>query len=139
VTIYKTKVTDVKLSDLEVFSKGSAHLAAVEEFKDISWSIGRIFFISSEAEEERGNHAHKLCKQLFVCVSGKLLVNCHDGENTKNFILSGLNSSLCVPPGIWVTIKMSVNTSIAVITDRKYDDSDYIRDWDQFLNFKDAK
>ena len=128
----RVSISDVKISSSNLFSKGSGILTALSS-KNIGWKIERIFFISSELPEERGDHAHKTCKQLFVCVSGEVNIVCNDGNSEKEFQLSGLGNNLYVPPGIWVNINMSSKTSIAVITDKTYDESDYIRNWDDFM------
>ena len=121
---------------LETFQKGTGILLPIERNKNFSWPIERIFFISNQSEEVRGKHAHKSCKQFFVCVSGSVTVLCTDGQNEKKFILDGLGNALYVPSGIWVTLNMKSNSAIAVITDQEYDESDYIRDWPSFLKFK---
>ena len=130
--IKKSPLASMKTSSLQIFKKNSGVLASIEVETDISWSAERIFFISSELPEERGNHAHKTCKQFFVCVSGEVKILCKDGNSEKEFQLSGLGNNLYVPPGIWVNINMGSKTSIAVITDQTYDESDYIRNWDDF-------
>lgn len=132
----KTYTSDLKLSELEVIPKGTGLLSSIEKIKDISWPIERIFFISSKSKEERGNHAHIICKQFFVCVSGVIRLFCNDGESEKEFILIGLDKALYVPPGIWVKIIMESDSAIAVITDQKYDELDYIRNWEKFLEYR---
>ena len=131
-------ISDVEISSSNLFSKGSGILTAISS-ENIGWQIERVFFISSKFPEERGNHAHKKCKQLFVCVSGKMNIMCKDGNTEKEFQLSGLGNYLHVPPSIWVDIRMESMTSIAVITDQIYDESDYIRNWNEFLNFRGMK
>ena len=134
----RASISDVKISSSNLFSKGSGILTALSS-KNIGWKIERIFFISSELPEERGDHAHKTCKQVFVCVSGEVSIVCNDGNSEKEFQLSGLGNNLYVPPGIWVNINMSSKTSIAVITDKTYDESDYIRNWDDFMIYLENK
>jgi hypothetical protein len=128
--------SDIVINTLEVFSKGTGLLAAIEKEKDTTWPIERVFFISNELPEKRGSHAHKTCKQLFVCISGQIEIRCHDGKSSKIFTFLGLGKTLFVPPGIWVDIEMASNASLGVITDQKYIESDYIRDWDEFLIFR---
>ena len=132
-SIKKSPLASMKTSSLQIFKKNSGVLASIEVETDISWSVERIFFISSKLPEERGNHAHKTCKQFFVCVSGEVKILCKDGNSEKEFQLSGFGNNLYVPPGIWVNINMGSKTSIAVITDQTYDESDYIRNWDDFM------
>jgi dTDP-4-dehydrorhamnose 3,5-epimerase-like enzyme len=134
----KNLISSVKTVNSDIFSKGSAVLTAFD-LENIGWEIERVFFISSEFPEERGNHAHKTCKQLFVCISGKVAIMCKDGETEKEFHLAGLGNNLYVPPGIWVNLRMESNTAIAVITDQVYDELDYMRNWDEYLTFRASK
>lgn len=129
-------VGSLKTTPIPIFRKNSGVLASIDVATNTFWPIERVFFISSESNEERGNHAHKTCKQLFVCISGILKILCKDGTNEKEFILNGLGNTLYIPPGIWVSIKMEPNTSVAVITDQEYDDADYIRNWESFVDFR---
>ncbi len=132
-------LSQIKTSQISIFKKNTGVLASIETVKDISWPVERIFFISSEFPEERGNHAHKTCKQLFVCISGEVAIVCKDGETEKEFHLAGLGNNLYVPPGIWVNLRMESNTAIAVITDQVYDELDYMRNWDEYLTFRASK
>jgi len=131
-------ISRVNILNSDIFSKGSAVLTAIDR-ENIGWEIERVFFISSEFPEERGNHAHKTCKQLFVCISGEVAIICKDGETEKEFHLAGLGNNLYVPPGIWVNLRMESNTAIAVITDQVYDELDYMRNWDEYLTFRASK
>ena len=137
--IDKNFISDLVLNTLKVFSKGTGVLAAIEKEYDTKWPIERVFFISNELPEERGGHAHKTCKQLFVCISGDIRILCKDGKSSKEFVLLGLDKTLFVPSGIWVDIEMGANASLGVITDQKYSESDYIRDWTEFLKFRGAE
>ena len=134
--IEPTETIGLNLLPPKVFKQNSGRLAAVEVVKNIPWLIERIFFISSVSTEHRGSHAHRVCNQFFVCISGSVLIQCRDGKNQIDFTLSDLESSLIVPSGIWVDLHMDENTSIAVITDQKYDEADYINKWDEFLKFR---
>jgi hypothetical protein len=136
VNIAKNFVSDIVINTCKVFSRGTGILAAIERENDTIWKIERVFFISSELPEERGGHAHKTCKQLFVCISGEIRINCNDGKSSEEFVFLGLGKTLFVPPEIWVDIKMGENASLGVITDQKYSESDYIRDWGEFSKFR---
>jgi len=135
----KNSVSDIQIASLEVFIKGTGSLAVIEKDNHIRWQIERIFFISAESAEERGDHAHKTCQQFFVCISGEVKIRCDDGDEEREFTFSGLNQTLSVPPGIWVNIEMGPGSSLGVIADQKYDESDYIRNWTEFLIFRGPK
>lgn len=134
-----SQLSFLKTSSTPTFKKNSSVLCSLESATDISWNIERVFFISSEFAEDRGDHAHRTCKQLFVCVSGEVKIICKDGITESEFTLTGLGNNLYVPPGIWVNIRMESKTSLAVITDHIYDELDYIRNWDDFLSFRETE
>lgn len=121
---------------LSVHERRSAKLTAVSLSEEVPWAIKRVFFIENRLQENRGDHAHKSCSQLFIRTAGIVEINCRDGISEKNYILATLNQALLVPPGIWVKLAMSSLSAVTVLTDQHYDRSDYLDDWDEFLKFK---
>ena len=60
-----------------------------------------------------------------------------DGENTKNFTLNRPNLALHIIPGLWRELDNFSSGSISlVLASNKYDEDDYIRDYNKFLDFK---
>ena len=129
VSLKKANVSEIELKNLDTFTRNSGKLAALQFEKEIPWEITRVFFITSELPESRGDHAHIRCNQAFVCTMGNVKILCRDGTNKKSFELTTLDRVLLVPAGIWVDLIMSERASVAVLTDLPYDESDYIRTW----------
>jgi hypothetical protein len=127
---------DIKAFDLTVFSKGSGKLTALENYSEVPWEIKRVFVITNEDFEVRGNHAHKECCQALVAISGKILVKSFDGSSETSFTLLPMEKILCVPPHIWIDLEMSGGSALMVLTNKYYDENDYIRDKEEFLKFR---
>ncbi len=87
----------------------------------------------------RGRHAHKECSQLLVVLNGRCVVTCDDGTNKKAHTLIEPDQGLLIPPTIWAEQEYDVGTTLMVLTDQPYNESDYIRDYDSFLAFRGIK
>jgi len=129
-------VTDVTLSSLHVFKQNSGKLSSVTFGEEIPWEIARVFFISVDDPETRGDHAHIRCNQAFICTMGSVRIVCKDGVNEKSFTLDALQQLLIVPAGIWVNLNMEEHSSVAVLTDLPYDEHDYLRSWQEYEAFR---
>ena len=85
----------------------------------------------------RGNHAHKDCAQFIVCLSGFLDVFVDDGFVQQKYTLNQFSEGLIIPPGIWSYQKYSdVQTIINVYCDMDYKESDYIRNYEVYINYR---
>lgn len=116
---------DVGESSLSIFEEGN-----------VPFSIKRIFTIQVEKSCKRGFHAHKECAQLLICLMGKCTVICDDGTNRQPFVLNNSAEGLIIPPTLWAEQEYEPNTILMVLTDCVYDELDYIRDYDKFLEYR---
>lgn len=132
----ETRLSDIEILKLDIFQKFSGKLVALQSGNEIPWKIERIFFISTRNSEDRGDHAHIEAHQAFVCIAGSGRLICKDGSESINIEMNAIDTAVLLPPGIWVNISLSENSSLAVITDLPYDEADYIRRWDNFLKHK---
>lgn len=99
-------------------------------------SISRVFIVKSKEATKRGNHAHKECTQLLVAINGKCKVICDDGKDRKEFILEDPSKGLLIPPTIWAEQVYEKDSILMVLADQLYDETDYIRDYKDFLSFR---
>ena len=82
----------------------------------------------------RGEHAHRECHQLLICVRGSCTVMVDDGMNRAEIVLDRPNLALHVPPMVWASqYKYSKDAALLVLASDVYRAEDYIRDYDQFL------
>ncbi len=120
----------------QVFSSNLGDLSIIDESTILPFPMKRIFYIYNiPLGGKRGNHAHKRCKQLIFCLSGKIEVfNISALGNKSNFILDTPEKGLYIPEKTWsYQINLAQKSIYCVIASDFYDENDYIRD---FKNFK---
>jgi dTDP-4-dehydrorhamnose 3,5-epimerase-like enzyme len=89
------------------------------------------------AGETRGGHAHRELQQLIVAASGSFDVVVNDGKIRRRFTLNRPYQGLLVPPGIWRELDNFSSGSVClVLASLRYDESDYIREYGAFLEWK---
>ena len=107
-------------------------LLVFDQTNNIPFKFKRIFIVSNTSKI-RGNHAHYKCKQFMVCLSGKVEIRYTDGYKKKKIILSSFNQGIYIPPMIWASQKyFTKNSVLLVFCDRKYENKDYIRDFNNY-------
>jgi dTDP-4-dehydrorhamnose 3,5-epimerase-like enzyme len=108
----------------------------VFESKDaaIPFEIRRVFTIADvPPRTTRGNHAHRRCSQLLVCVAGAISVGANDGYSQETIALRGDGVGLLIPPMIWNSITFELEKSVLLVfCDLLFDEDEYIRDWKDF-------
>ena len=133
-------IDDVRLINLPGLSEENGEIIFVDGVNDIPFPISRAFMVKGGADSIRGQHAHRNCKQFLLCIDGSIVVLCDDGNNEVKFKLDCSNIGLFVPPGIWAEQQYIEPGSILVaFCDRPFEESDYIRDRKEFLNFCNKK
>jgi len=111
-------------------------LCVYESGRQVPFEIRRVFTVSARKGDIRGDHAHKQCQQLLICVSGKIRVSCDDGSVVTEYNLDNLGAGLLVPPGIWAKEEYLTEAAVLmVLCDRNYEFDDYIRDYEEFKCF----
>jgi hypothetical protein len=130
-------IEDTKLIEFKSFSGSEAFLTSYNsDSAEIPFSVKRVFAINVLKACKRGEHAHKECNQLLVSISGRCKVMVTDGLAEKEFLLKAPNSGLLVPSTLWANQEYSSNSILIVFTDQPYEESDYIRDYAEFLKFR---
>ena len=104
---------------------------------DLPFDIKRVFYLYDiPGGEDRGAHAHKKCQQFLIAGSGSFNVLVDDGNNKRTFSLNRPYYGLYIPPGIWASeIGFSSGSICIVLTSHKYDEKDYIRDYQEYREY----
>lgn len=114
------------------------NLSFVEECVHVPFNIARAWWIYDvPGGESRGEHAHKELDELIIAMSGSFKVLIDNGHERKEFFLNRPYQGLFVPAGIWLCLHDFSSGAVAMtIASDVYKESDYIRDYDEFIKFK---
>ena len=110
------------------------NLSVIEEYKDIPFKIQRSYWIYDvPGGEARGGHAYYENEEFIVALSGSFDVILDDGKEKKTYSLNRSYYGLYVPKAIWREMNnFSTNSLALILASTKYDESDYIRDYEEF-------
>ncbi|MDL9980297.1 sugar 3,4-ketoisomerase [Microbacterium sp. ASV49] len=125
------------LVDLQILRDTAGFIGVVEGQELLPFDVKRFYFIGDVLPGAvRGSHAHKTLDQLIIAVSGSVTIELDDGREVEEFTLAGPSSGLVVPPGYWRTLRdFAAHTVVGVLASATYDETDYIRDYDDFLEW----
>jgi dTDP-4-dehydrorhamnose 3,5-epimerase-like enzyme len=132
-------VKNCKLIELTSIHDGyDGILCIAESSKHIPFDIKRVYYIYNLMNHQdvmRGKHAHKKLKQVLFCISGSCAVELDDGKNKQKIILDQPHQGIYLGNNLWHTMSEFTNNCILlVMASDVYDESDYIRDYQEFLN-----
>lgn len=133
-------VNDCQVLTLSKIHNPGGNITIVEGKQNIPFRIQRIYYLYDiPSGESRGGHAHKELHQLIVAASGSFEVLLDDGTNKKIIRLNQPNYGLLIVPGIWRELfEFSSGSICMVLASHKYEENDYIRDYNDFKNLKDV-
>lgn len=133
--IKTTTIHDCRIIDLRRISDVRGNLTPIEADDDIPFDIKRVYYLYDvPGGESRGGHAHKALFQLIIAVSGSFAVTLDDGREKKTVVLNRPYQGLLIVPGIWRELDDFSSGSVClVLASEKYDQEDYIRDYEEFI------
>ena len=126
--IYLPKIIDERDGCLNIMEVG----------KNIPFDIKRVYYINhlEHCVSVRGKHAHKNLEQVIFCINGSFTLGLDDGRVKQNIHMWKDNVGVILGKGLWHTMSnFSSGCILMVVASDLYDESDYIRDYNQFLKF----
>ena len=131
-------IDDCKLIELPRFLDARGNLSFAENCKQIPFEIKRTYWIYDvPGGEARGGHAYRDNQEFIIALSGAFDVIVDDGKQKKTFSLNRSYYGLYVPAGVWREMNnFSTNSFALEFSSTHYNKTDYIRDYNQFLNMK---
>jgi UDP-2-acetamido-3-amino-2,3-dideoxy-glucuronate N-acetyltransferase len=110
--------------DLAILGQGDAHFPFVP---------ARLFLTYRSNELSRGSHAHRECEQLLICVTGSVKVLVNDGMQKEVIPLNSPSEAVYIGPMVWAEeFDHTSDAVILVLASHAYDETDYIRDYEQW-------
>lgn len=136
----KSLIDNCRLIDLRKIHDVRGNLTPIESGEDIPFDIKRIYYLYDvPSGESRGAHAHKELQQLIIAANGSFTITLDDGKNKKSFTLNRPYQGLLIVPGIWRDLDdFSSGAVLLCLASEHYMATDYIRDYDKFLLYKEV-
>lgn len=131
-----SQIANPRLVSLPQFGDSRGNLVVGESEKELPFVVRRLFIVRDvPSNEERGMHAHKLCHQFLICVSGSVSAIADNGLQQIEVNLDSPTVGLYMPPLTWgKQFKYSEDAVLLVLASDAFDESDYIHNYDEFLN-----
>jgi len=125
-----------ELVDFQTLGDDRGSLIAIEEGYNAPFEIKRVYYIFDTKEGvERGFHAHINLKQMAIVVKGSCTFVIDDGSKREEVELNSPNTGLLIEGLIWREMKdFSQDCVLVVLASEHYDESDYIRDYQKFID-----
>lgn len=111
------------------------NLSVIQQNDTVPFAIARVFYLYDvPADSSRGGHAHHRDNQFMIAMAGSFDVVLDNGRDKRRYTLNRPYQGLLIPPGFWRTMdNFSAGSVCMVITDNPYDESDYIREYEEFV------
>jgi hypothetical protein len=132
--VNRVTIKDCTIIQLPRIQNRAGNITPITNLEQIPFCISRIFYIYDiPGGEDRGAHAHLECHQFLVAASGSFEIDLDDGIAKRTVVLNRPYYGLHIPPGIWASEKgFSSGAICLVLTSHKYNEKDYIRNYDDY-------
>jgi hypothetical protein len=136
--IRKSTVYDCSVIEIDKHHHNKGNISVIENNNTIPFEIKRTYYLYDvPGGESRGGHAHRELQQLIIAASGSFSVTINDGHVKRTFLLNRPYQGLLIVPGIWRELDDFSSGSVClVLASHKYDEADYIRDYEEFIKYK---
>ncbi|TWX67635.1 sugar 3,4-ketoisomerase [Colwellia sp. C1TZA3] len=126
---------DIKLIQFQSHGDERGALVSLEESKNIPFEIKRVYYMFNTIQDvRRGFHAHQKLKQLAIVVKGSCRFMLDDGKEKIEVPLDNPSQGLFIDSLVWREIfDFSDDCVLVVLADEIYDETDYIRNYDEFI------
>lgn len=135
----KYNVFDCSIIELDRHhSDRKGNITVVQNGETLPFDVKRVYYLYDvPGGESRGSHAHKNLHQLIIASSGSFRVTLDDGNIKRSFFLNRPYQGLYVKPGMWRDLDdFSSGAVCLVLASDVYMEEDYIRDYEEFLEFR---
>ena len=132
-----TSVFDCSIVTLPQIKNRAGNITPIHNGIEVPFDVKRVFYLYDvPGGESRGAHAHKECHQFLIAASGAFEVVLDDGKSKRTIQLNRPYIGLHIPPGIWASeVNFSSGSICLVLASHGYSESDYLRDYNDFLNY----
>lgn len=124
-----------RIIELPKIADPRGNITFIESTRHIPFAIRRAFYLYDvPGGESRGGHAHRDLEQFMIAASGSFDVVVKDGRDSRRFFLNRSYYGLYIPPMVWREMENFSSGSVClVLASEFFDESDYFREYDEFL------
>lgn len=117
------------------------NLSFFEHPNQLPFEIARTYWIYDvQGGEQRGSHAFKEQQEFIIALSGSFDVVLNDGEKEERFTLNRSYYGLYIPKMLWRTLEnFSTNSLALIVSDKSFNEQDYIRNFEDFKKLRNEK
>lgn len=128
---------NIEIIDIPKIENILGNIAVIEN-EVIPFDIKRVYYLYDiPSSASRGGHSHKNLRQVLIAISGSFEVVLKDGKHKKKVFLNKPNKGLFIENNIWRELEnFSSGAVCLVLASDIFDEADYIRDYDDFLDSK---
>lgn len=131
-------VDDCRRIELPKIPDLRGNLSFIETARHVPFRIARTYWIYDvPGDTKRSGHASAELEEFVIALSGSFEVRLTDGTNSRIVPLNRSYYGLYVAPAVWrQLVNFSTNSVCLVLASRPYDEADYLRDYDRYLQFR---
>ena len=128
-------INDLEIIQIPVIENILGNIAVIEN-NSIPFEIKRVYYLFDiPSSSKRGGHSHKNLKQVLIAISGSFDVVLKDGVSVETITLNKPDKGLLIAQNIWRELEnFSSGAVCLVLASEVFDEADYIRDYNEFLN-----
>lgn len=134
----ESTIDDCRIVELGKHHGATGNLTVVDNGRTAQFETKRVFFIYDiPGGVSRGGHSHKTLRELIIATSGSFEVYVNDGRREQTFTLNNPSKALLLPAGVWEELRNFSSGAVAlVLASIPYEPTDYIRDYQEFIKYK---
>lgn len=124
-----------KVLNLQVINDERGKLVSLESLKNLPFAIKRVYYMfDTSPDEPRGFHAHKELEQIVIAIDGACEFVLDDGKSKESIWLNRPDVGLYIGKNMWREMRnFSYGCKLMILASDYYDESEYIRDYAEFL------
>jgi len=129
---------NARIINLPKIEDPRGNLSFIEEENHVPFKIERTYWIYDvPGGQVRGGHAFREQREFIVAISGSFDVMVDNGTARQIFSLNRSYYGLYIPAGLWRQMQnFSTNSLAIILSSTRYHEDDYLRNYDEFLNFR---
>lgn len=125
-----------ELKELQAYEDKRGNLIAFEKGSNCPFDVRRCFYIydTKDGSVVRGAHANRRSEFMLIVIHGSCKVRIDTGKEKEEVVLDSPKTALYLNKMVWKEMfDFSDGAVLMVLSNEPYDESEYIRDYDEYI------